>query len=149
MLFRSGKRALNVFSDLSAVLFGAAVVRFFNREGSPPFIDACVQLEKLERIINFFREEGLMYVACAGSSRTFEEEMIFQLDQIPALKVRSSGDRNSSDEDRSGWGPYNFFEVLENGGYSRGIRLHVVRCEPYRHILALHSSTSVYITLKR
>ncbi|KDR81139.1 hypothetical protein GALMADRAFT_207982 [Galerina marginata CBS 339.88] len=72
---------------------------------------------------------------------TLEEAVCLRLAKTIDRKLKSSGDRNTSQMDRSSW----IFEFSrKNAGlfcdFRRWLRIHVVRCEPYQHILSLHSS---------
>ena len=139
--FVEEEKALALFTAENAILFGPAVVKFFDRAKKIHFaLDICVNVETLDRIVAFLESEGFRYVSNSAKDKTFRAEIAGQIASTPVEELKSSGERNSSEMNRSPWGPYDF--VREPYSTFRRLRLHVVRCEPYRYILSLYSSSS-------
>ncbi|PPQ83307.1 hypothetical protein CVT26_015053 [Gymnopilus dilepis] len=137
--FVEEEKALALFTAENAILFGPAVVKFFDRAKKIHFaLDVCVNVETLERIVAFLESEGFKYVSNSAKGNTFRAEIAGEIARTPVEELKSSGERNSSEINRSPWGPYDF--VREPHSTFRRLRLHVVRCEPYRYILSLYST---------
>ncbi|PPQ79930.1 hypothetical protein CVT26_004159 [Gymnopilus dilepis] len=121
----------------NAVVFGPAVSSFFHRSSERHnTLDICIHVRSTENLASLLQTERYIFLPEPAGADSFEESVVQRLLHTPESQLKSSGERNSSEKDRSSWGP---FEFVKRHPY-RKLRVHVVRCEPYRHILALHST---------
>ncbi|PPQ81550.1 hypothetical protein CVT26_013805 [Gymnopilus dilepis] len=118
--------ALALFNAENAILFGPAVIKFFDRVKDTHFaLDLCVNVETLDRILPFLESEGFRYISSQSKGATVRADIDGEIARTPVGKLRSSGERNMSERDRSAWGPYDFVRDLRH--IFRRVRLHVVR----------------------
>ena len=128
------------------MLYGPLVLRFFDKtlhpyawtDFSDP-LDICVHIQSLDKLIEFIRDEGFFFNSHTTTS--FRETVNRELANTKPWKLKSSGERNASQADHSAWGPFTFGRLIHRHWYQR-VNVHVVRCEPYQHVLSLHSSES-------
>ncbi|PPQ85485.1 hypothetical protein CVT26_015256 [Gymnopilus dilepis] len=130
---------LNLLDKEGGVIFGPAVFRFFDRTLTcPTSLDICIHGRTLRKLLHLMNEEGYKLVGHKGRTSTPEHDILEKYSRMHAYDLRSSGERNQSEAHRAAWGPYEFTKDSQNK-YGR-IRLHIVRCEPYRHILSFYST---------
>ncbi|PPQ97597.1 hypothetical protein CVT26_002396 [Gymnopilus dilepis] len=123
----------------NGVVFGPAVFKFFDRTlNRPSIVDVCIHGRTLEKFLRLLCEEGFELASYNKKTEDVAYEISESLSRMHSYKLKSSGERNQSEADRAAWGPYEFSKHINDK--SRGIRLHIVRCEPYRHILSLYST---------
>ncbi|PPQ74674.1 hypothetical protein CVT26_005518 [Gymnopilus dilepis] len=142
-LFYSETAVVKLLAQGDIMFYGPLVFKFFDKtmEGhawdiSDP-LDICVHVQALDKIIDFMSQEAFMFNSYTTIS--FRETVNRELANTKSWKLKSSGERNASQEDHSAWGPYEFGRLVHRHRYQRA-RIHVVRCEPYQHVLSLHST---------
>ncbi|PPR04171.1 hypothetical protein CVT26_003811, partial [Gymnopilus dilepis] len=138
--FADTQGLLDFMEDENAILFGSAVFRFLDRTFGQKctLLDVCIHAESSERMNHIMELEGFKFKSSARSAKKFLTAVKNEIYSTPPHKLKSSGERNSSESDRSPWGPYDFRGVGQK--HKLRIRIHVVRCDPYRHIMTLKSS---------
>ncbi|PPQ97070.1 hypothetical protein CVT26_001252 [Gymnopilus dilepis] len=136
--FSNPQQVMYMLEEEEHVLFGPAIFSFFDRR---PFqswpIDICIRVDSMGKFIPWLKREGYTYVDGPPGIASFETGVLGELMQTPDIKLKSTGDRNSSEEDRAAWGPYIF---AKDATQAIRIKVYVVRCEPYRHILSLRAT---------
>ncbi|PPQ96725.1 hypothetical protein CVT26_010278 [Gymnopilus dilepis] len=133
------EEALDSFEREGALLFGPAVCGFFYRSMDLTCaLDVCIHVRSTQLFARTMVSEGYRFTRISGGRETFEETVMQRLHDTQEIKLKSSGERNSREVDRRAWGPFEF--VRGRFQSFRRIRVHVVRCEPFRHILTLHST---------
>ncbi|PPR00577.1 hypothetical protein CVT26_009852 [Gymnopilus dilepis] len=133
------EEALDLLEREGGLLFGPAVCGFFYRSVDVSCaLDVCIHVRSTQSFAKMMNSEEYRFTRMSGGRETFEETVMQRLHDTQEVKLKSSGERNSREADRRAWGPFEFVR----GRYQsfRRIRVHVVRCEPYRHILTLHST---------
>ncbi|PPQ87563.1 hypothetical protein CVT26_015426, partial [Gymnopilus dilepis] len=127
-----------LLSEERFVLFGPAVFSFFDRRTFQFWpLDICICVNSMDNFIRLLQIEGYIYVDGPPGIPSFETAVLGELIRTPYIKLKSNGERNSSESDRSAWGPYVFSkdEIQE-----LRIRVYVVRCDAYRHVLSLRAT---------
>ncbi|PPQ74769.1 hypothetical protein CVT26_005014 [Gymnopilus dilepis] len=136
--FSNPHRFMYMLQEEQHVLFGPAIYSFFDRR---PFqhwpMDVCIHVGSMEQFIHWLKDEGFDYVDGPPGVASFETAILGELIRTPDVKMKSTGERNSSEEDRAAWGPYIFGKDTP---HAIRIKIYVVRCEPYRHILSLRAT---------
>ncbi|KDR72122.1 hypothetical protein GALMADRAFT_213553 [Galerina marginata CBS 339.88] len=104
-------------------------------------VDLCIRVDSVPRTSRFLGKDGFVFMKRPNDPKSFEEAVCLRLAKTIDRKLKSSGDRNSSQSDRSSW-IFEFSRIDTDlfCDLRRWLRIHVVRCEPYQHILSLHSS---------
>ncbi|PPQ65630.1 hypothetical protein CVT26_000572 [Gymnopilus dilepis] len=137
--FSDANAALELFDNEEAMLFGPSVCQFFHRcKEIKSSVDLCLHVRSAPVLFKFLQEDGYAFTRKSMGGPTFVETLELRLASLPETKLKSSGERNASETDRAAWGPFDF--VRGHWTYFRRVRLHVVRCEPFRHILTMHST---------
>lgn len=137
---------LALMEGSNAMMYGESILRFFLRcRTLSPELDICATLPKFGRICQFLIEDGYqldmprskwnvpIHDKVSGIiRRTFPEDS-----QLWSLTADQS-DRSS---EHIGY----VFRFTRTYLYStRSVKVHLIRCEPYRHVLASTISTSFF-----
>ncbi|PPR04179.1 hypothetical protein CVT26_003819 [Gymnopilus dilepis] len=139
--------AAELLASGDVMLYGPLVFRFFDKTmvahvwDAAEALDVCVHVQALDKLVDFMSREGFFFNS--HETVSFIGAINKELANIRPWKLKSSGERNASQKDRSAWGPYNFGRLIQRNWYQR-VRIHVVRCEPYQHILSLHSTALMH-----
>jgi len=142
--FKDTNRFFDVMTRTGAIAFGIEVLRFFDRVPGPrmPF-DVCVRYEGITEVIGFLRSQ---YYEYAGESDNrgllWLENLTLETRRLLAEKLRSSGDRNAGQADRASI-VLSFYRTDGSGAglsLTSLLNVHVVRCDPYAHLLSLYGS---------
>ncbi|PPR00615.1 hypothetical protein CVT26_012199 [Gymnopilus dilepis] len=135
--------AIDLFSNGDAIIYGPRVMKFFDKalssyimDDSDP-LDVCIHVQSIEKLIDLLDDEG--YLFRSYNTTSFRQTINNELANTAPWKLKSSGERNTREEDHSAWGPYVFLRMIHRH-WCHEVRVHVVRCEPYQHILSLHST---------
>ncbi|PPQ76657.1 hypothetical protein CVT26_013947 [Gymnopilus dilepis] len=130
---------LKLLNEGDGIIFGPAVTKFFDRTlNHPSIIDICLHGRLLENLLTFLEEEGYSYAGWNKRAINLEHYLWSKYAGTPTHELVSSGERNHDEAHRSAWGPYEFSRHAREE--TRRINLHIVRCEPYRHLLSMHST---------
>ncbi|PPQ74672.1 hypothetical protein CVT26_005517 [Gymnopilus dilepis] len=131
---------LQFMEEENAILFGSAVFQFLDRTFGPhcTLLDICIHVESSEKINHIMERAAYKFKNSACVAGTFLTAIKDKIVTTPPHKLKSSGERNSAESDRSPWGPYDFGGTDQKSKLR--IRIHVVRCDPFRHITTLQSS---------
>ena len=125
---------LALMDGFHAMIYGEAVLKFFLRWTSPPYeLDICTTLTKFYDIRRFLLDDG--YRATRGSPTKMYaliEDTIEQAERRDNSWFLT-GDRSCDPESHLS---YKFPFVKHGTGNLRRVNVHLIRCEPYRHVLA-------------
>lgn len=137
-------RFFRVMTSTGAIVFGIEVLRFFDRVPTPRTpLDICVRYEGVTEIVRYLRSQN--YESLGSSANTnllWLETLTLETRRLSAEKLRSSGERNAGQQDRDSI--VLSFHRKEGGGdglpSTSLLNVHVVRCDPYAHLLSLYGS---------
>ncbi|PPQ66502.1 LOW QUALITY PROTEIN: hypothetical protein CVT26_011190 [Gymnopilus dilepis] len=135
--FHDPHHFLDFMKNHNVILFGAPVFQFFDRtwnDASHP-LELCLHVESLQNLVDAMEYQHYEFRQETTGGASLEATIQQELQRTKVHKLKSSGERNSSELDRSPWGPYLFTQ-----GDTKRLRIHIVRCDPYRHIFTFYSS---------
>jgi hypothetical protein len=142
--FKNPRIMLKALDCGQALLYGDNVLRYFHRARpsvSGP-LDLCVMLSHVTSILRpLAKEKYEFYQTKPGCATTFARALHLSITCGNSSRS-TAGERSTRTIDHA---PYVFYfqklvHASDGGTMKRTIRVNVVRCEPYRHVLAQHSS---------
>ncbi|KAJ3530868.1 hypothetical protein NMY22_g8399 [Coprinellus aureogranulatus] len=130
---------LSLCDEKEVLMFGEAVLRFMLRSRTSKCpLDICTNLNRFEDVTNILRREGYHSrspnVPAEGmEARDRVGDLVRRTYRIDSMTWLATADRASESEDLEA-----FVSSWARGpiGAQRVINLHLVRCEPYRHVLS-------------
>lgn len=137
----------------SALIYGEAVLGFFMRGSTPsPDLDICTTLPRFSRICEILETNGYRLSKAMAQYRSSEFSIQSELENIVERSLTTSpkrwslaGDLSSEPNQHIG---FKFpFRKTCSGARRKRINLHLIRCEPYRHVLAVaHTAFTCHIS---
>jgi len=136
--FRDTSGFFEILKGAEAIAFGVEILRFFDRSSGPKTpLDICVRYDGVSEIVKFLRRQSYHFIGDGenGGSRWIEA-LAIKTRRLPKNKVRSSGERNSSQTDRDSI----VLRFRKPPMAAGAVNIHVVRCDPFSHLLSLYGS---------
>ena len=128
-----------------AIVFGPSVLQFFDRVISHTTpLDICVGYAGVDRLVEYLEGEGYHFKSRPGEPQHFRAALVTALSSFPQKKLTVDGERNSGQHDMDAK-VFTFQRTTSGTDESEKVNLHITRCDPFRHLLALESCV-LYIT---
>ena len=147
--FSTVEALFRVMSETNSIIYGPEVLSFLDRSAAKQTpLDLCVRYEWVATLVKFLKTQNYTFSGIDNTKYLlWIEGLAVETRKIPKEKVRSSGERNSSQTDLDSIA----LQFIRRSARSRqqskvSLNVHVVRCDPYRHVLATYGSKSVFAT---
>jgi len=147
--FSSMEDLFQVMSATKSIMYGPEVLRFLDRSTTTPTpVDLCVRYEGVATLVKFLKTQNYKFSGIDNTKYAlWIEGLTFVSRKFPKEKVRSSGERNSNQTDLDSIAlQFVRISTRSRRPYKVSLNVHVVRCDPYRHVLATYGSKSVFST---
>lgn len=137
---------LSLFDSRHTVMYGEAVLRFFLREVSAAStlnLEMCSTVEKFPEIQRFLHDEGYMCLSLRSAVEYWPAnvdvgDLVRRRHRKNTMTWGLDSDLSSTKEDLDGF-RYSFGKGPTDR--RRTIAVHIIRCEPHRHVLSRPNST--------